>query len=683
MAIVGQVRVNFLADTAQFGAGVKRAGSLMVGFGRAIDKVASGGVSTVARLTKGFFSLNTAIVGALTGFAAYKFVDALDAAAQEIDKIGKAGKRLGITVEELSALRFAASESGLEFETLAKAASKALQAMSREAEKGAAWVHVGRLNIQLRDTNGNVRSLTELLPDLARGIESAGSQADQLQLAQKFFGREGGDQFVTLLRESGGFIENLAVQTERARRLGVIFTEDQVTKLTAYRDAIGRVKEAWLGLRVKLATEVAPVLADLANKAAAALASVPEVIQKITRLIRDALGARGDDMENAAVEKISLIFGAATDTAIAGAELLLRVVGATVIDGVRLLPDLAGPAVTAAFVEIFMSAAAEAQKKLASYVKDFAPDFAAEMVRRADAGMAEARANLRVSTNEDFDAAFKKLGTGTLVLDQWRKGIEGVKDEGGKLIAILDRVFGIGDIFAQHLVDEIDVLPGKLKDAADKVDLLAQRFTEFRNDAGLAIVSWGKQVSDQFADLVVDGKASFDQLLKSWIKTLVSMASQKFVFGPLFSALGSEFAGRDLSAPSASQGAPTPGAHGFATSGGRVAAFGRGGVANGPTYFPLRTGLIGEAGRPEGYFPLTRIGGDLAVKGATPQVTVQVIDQRSGGARPEITQDRGADGRLVIRAVIRDEVKGMIGDGSLDRQASQAWGVKRRAVPRG
>ena len=61
-----------------------------------------------------------------------------------------------------------------------------------------------------------------------------------------------------------------------------------------------------------------------------------------------------------------------------------------------------------------------------------------------------------------------------------------------------------------------------------------------------------------------------------------------------------------------------PFAKGAAFGAGRVAAFARGGVVDGPTHFPMRggVGLMGEAG-PEAIMPLARgADGGLGVRAA-------------------------------------------------------------------
>jgi phage-related minor tail protein len=65
-------------------------------------------------------------------------------------------------------------------------------------------------------------------------------------------------------------------------------------------------------------------------------------------------------------------------------------------------------------------------------------------------------------------------------------------------------------------------------------------------------------------------------------------------------------------------GGMLPFAKGAAFSGGRVAAFARGGIVDGPTQFPMRgaVGLMGEAG-PEAIMPLARgADGKLGIRGS-------------------------------------------------------------------
>lgn len=96
-------------------------------------------------------------------------------------------------------------------------------------------------------------------------------------------------------------------------------------------------------------------------------------------------------------------------------------------------------------------------------------------------------------------------------------------------------------------------------------------------------------------------------------------------------------------------------ADGSAFSGGRVAAFARGGVVDGPTHFPMRggVGLMGEAG-PEAIMPLARgADGKLGVRGGSGgsvvNVTMNISTPDIAGFQKSRTQIAASITRAISR----------------------------------
>ena len=56
-------------------------------------------------------------------------------------------------------------------------------------------------------------------------------------------------------------------------------------------------------------------------------------------------------------------------------------------------------------------------------------------------------------------------------------------------------------------------------------------------------------------------------------------------------------------------------------------------------------------------------------------VNVQVINQTQ--AKVEVAEERSSDGGRMVRMLIRNEVQGAIGDGSLDKTFRANYGVRR------
>ena len=104
-------------------------------------------------------------------------------------------------------------------------------------------------------------------------------------------------------------------------------------------------------------------------------------------------------------------------------------------------------------------------------------------------------------------------------------------------------------------------------------------------------------------DLVIDGDRLSD-VLSNLARSMADAAFNRAI-SPVTDALGGAIAGL------------LPFEKGGAFSGGRVTAFARGGVVDGPVNFPMRggVGLMGEAG-PEAIMPLARgADGQLGVRG--------------------------------------------------------------------
>lgn len=304
-------------------------------------------------------------------------------------------------------------------------------------------------------------------------------------------------------------------------------------------------------------------------------------------------------------------------------------------------------------------------------------------------------------------ADFKDLFTkgADLPFVQTKKDIDEINKSLAEAIRIADEVdprYGLWGKLA-GLQDTNDKYPGmldpkKFSDAAEKIktQLLSLGDTFDQVVAGIqdGIKGAGSQVAQSFADMVVSGKMNFGELLKSWEITLVKMASEKAIFGPLADSLSKGFGnlfngGGTLVYPGPGQQGPPqlipPNAMGGVFGPGGAIPFARGGVVNRPTLFPFAggTGLMGEAG-PEAIMPLRRgAGGRLGVAAAGGGTSVQIIDQRGAGAvRPQVSQSTGPDGRQIIRVMLRDEVTGAMKNGSFDRTLRGSFGVGRQATNR-
>src|ERR687892_750241 len=146
---------------------------------------ASGGLKGLGRqaelLRTGIRTLGGALIGAATVGGLGALIDRSISAA---DAIGKTADKIGVGVEALQELRFAAKASGVEQQTL----DMALQRFTRRAAEAAqgtseakdALAHMG---IALRDQGGNLRSSEDLLGDVADAFARIEDPAERVRLA--------------------------------------------------------------------------------------------------------------------------------------------------------------------------------------------------------------------------------------------------------------------------------------------------------------------------------------------------------------------------------------------------------------------------------------------------------------------------------------------------------------------
>jgi uncharacterized protein (TIGR02217 family) len=169
---------------------------------------ASGGLRGLGRQAELLRNGIRTLGGALAGVATVGGLTALvDRSISAADAIGKTADKIGVGVEALQELRFAAKASGVEQQTL----DMALQRFTRRAAEaaqgtGEAKEALAQMGIALRDQSGNLRRSENLLADVADAFARIEDPAERMRLAFKLFDSEG-VALVNLLRGGSDALE--------------------------------------------------------------------------------------------------------------------------------------------------------------------------------------------------------------------------------------------------------------------------------------------------------------------------------------------------------------------------------------------------------------------------------------------------------------------------------------------
>jgi hypothetical protein len=248
-AVVGALRVTLGLDSAQFTTGMKTAQT---------------GLQRFAGVAKaGALAIGTAMVAA-GGAMALAMKGVIDRA----DQMYEASQALGVTVEDLSRLQYAADLSGVSAENLEKSIRKlsvGLYDASQNAT-GPAATAFRTLGISATDAAGNIRPAIDVIGDLAKRFETLPDGAAKTALAIKLFGRSGADMIPMLNEGEAG----LRAMYEEAEQLGVVLDTESAAAAERFNDNLTRLGKTKDGIVTKITTGMLPSLDRLIGSLAGA-----------------------------------------------------------------------------------------------------------------------------------------------------------------------------------------------------------------------------------------------------------------------------------------------------------------------------------------------------------------------------------------------------------------------------
>lgn len=193
----------------------------------------------------------------VAGFAAM-IKSAIDAA----DHLNKLSQKIGISVEALSTLRFAAQLSEVSLETL----QKGIKGLSQNIAEANTGVGDGAqvfeaLGISVKNADGSMKSTEAVLLQVADVFANLEDGAVKTALAVKLFGKSGMDM-IPFLNQGAAGINQL---TAEAERLGLKLTTETARSAEAFNDNLTALKASSSSLGIALARDFLPELTNITN----------------------------------------------------------------------------------------------------------------------------------------------------------------------------------------------------------------------------------------------------------------------------------------------------------------------------------------------------------------------------------------------------------------------------------
>lgn len=192
--------------------------------------------------------------------------------------------KLGVTSNQLVALQHAAEFAGSSAETMnaglsvfAKNLANAGQGKNKQLEE-----MMQKLGISMRDTNGNMRTAADLMPELADAIARQHTQAQKAYIANTALGKAGQE----LIQCMEGGADAFKQAADEAEHLGLMMSED--SKVGELDDSMKLLQKSVLGVQIAIGEKLAPVLSPIFTAMTDWIAANREwMAQEMSSLVQD------------------------------------------------------------------------------------------------------------------------------------------------------------------------------------------------------------------------------------------------------------------------------------------------------------------------------------------------------------------------------------------------------------
>ena len=244
---------------------------------KSISKTEEKAESLGTKLGKGIKTAakwGTAIVGGASA-AVGGLLAVTNKTAEYADEIDKMAERTNIGRERLQELRYAASQSDVEFSVLEKAVKKMSETsvLAADGSKKAAEAFE-MLGISLTNTDGSMKSVNQLFEESMNALADMEESVERNYIGNQIFGR-GFTEMLPLLNAGSDGIQELS---DRARELGLVMSEDAVVANVVFGDTMADLKDSFGALVRDFTNGMLPMFQEFINFILANMPMIQETV---------------------------------------------------------------------------------------------------------------------------------------------------------------------------------------------------------------------------------------------------------------------------------------------------------------------------------------------------------------------------------------------------------------------
>lgn len=173
------------------------------------------------------------------------------------EELNKTSIKLGIGIESLQELRFAAESAGVTNEQMNTTLRFLNKAIGEAAIGTKSYTDAfDQLGVTVFDSEGRLKNLDEILPEIADGMMGTADQGTRVALSMRLMGRSGSDLLPILQGGSAG----LASMRQQARELGGVMSTDAALAADKAMQSFTDFEFAVTGLKNKIGAALTPAI---------------------------------------------------------------------------------------------------------------------------------------------------------------------------------------------------------------------------------------------------------------------------------------------------------------------------------------------------------------------------------------------------------------------------------------
>ena len=269
--------INVKANTTELQRAEKELNSFQKAF-KSVNSALERSQSNFSKVSAGITAAATAFQAvhlAITQYVIAPLAGAVNSFIQLGDTISKTSQRIGIGVDSLGGLKFAAEQCGADFQTLTEGI-KTFQSTLGAAQMGESG-GIGKLaNVGLNADDFAGLDNEQQLMKLADHIKSIGDKSQQTRVALELFGKAG-FKLLPFFQEGSEGIQKLIAE---GKDIGAVMGEEATADAVALADAMNRMKTS--------ASNVSNVfLSSLAPSITSVLAGITALAKGTSRFVKN------------------------------------------------------------------------------------------------------------------------------------------------------------------------------------------------------------------------------------------------------------------------------------------------------------------------------------------------------------------------------------------------------------